>query len=112
MFARFVTDIFHSREKSRVPAWCDRILYKGNILEQLSYGSANLRFSDHRPVFGTFRCKVSLVDEVAKDELSSQLYRDRKNQLRYGHSTAGRDEDDEDLLDFEPLRPGRKLFRN
>lgn len=98
-----------SREKNRAPAWCDRVLWKGSILEQVSYGSADtVRFSDHRPVFGTFKCKVSLVDEITKDDLSAQIYRQRKDQLRYRTGTGDVYEEDneDDLLDFEPLAPG------
>ncbi|GAA0169041.1 phosphatase [Lithospermum erythrorhizon] len=45
-------DIFPSHEKRRTPAWCDRILWYGQGLSQISYVRGESRFSDHRPVYG------------------------------------------------------------
>lgn len=69
------------REKARIPAWCDRVLWKGSNLRQLHYSSANLRFSDHRPVWAIFTCMISVVDEKQKAHLQHTLYR------KYRHST-------------------------
>ncbi|CAO2833085.1 unnamed protein product [Amaranthus hypochondriacus] len=52
-----------SPSKRRTPAWCDRILWKGDGVHQLSYerkDSSKYQFSDHRPVYGTFRVEVSV----------------------------------------------------
>lgn len=48
------------------------------------------------------------MDEIAKDELSSQLYRQRKDQVRYrqGRGDTYEEDDEDDLLDFEPVAPG------
>lgn len=54
-----------SKSKRRTPAWCDRILWHGNGIQQLSYIRGESRFSDHRPVCATF-----LVD-VAVDMMGS-----------------------------------------
>ncbi|RKP08950.1 Endonuclease/exonuclease/phosphatase, partial [Thamnocephalis sphaerospora] len=43
------SDQYDTSEKARIPAWTDRILYKGKSLELLEYSHANLRISDHRP---------------------------------------------------------------
>ena len=96
------------REKSRIPAWCDRILWKGKELHQLSYGCANIRFSDHRPVFATFQCMVSVVDEHLRDQLSRELYLKRKIAVGdvKGRFSTTLDEDEDDLLDLGPLVPG------
>ncbi|KAH7445503.1 hypothetical protein KP509_01G012000 [Ceratopteris richardii] len=41
-------------EKRRTPAWCDRILWHGKGLKQLSYRREELNLSDHRPVMAVF----------------------------------------------------------
>ncbi|XP_024927777.3 type I inositol polyphosphate 5-phosphatase 10 isoform X1 [Ziziphus jujuba] len=47
-----------SKKKRRTPAWCDRILWHGNGIRQLSYIRGEFRFSDHRPVCATFMVDV------------------------------------------------------
>ncbi|THU59398.1 hypothetical protein C4D60_Mb07t01750 [Musa balbisiana] len=42
-------DVMNQKEKCRTPAWCDRILWYGRGLNQLSYFRGESRFSDHRP---------------------------------------------------------------
>ncbi|GLT93404.1 hypothetical protein SLE2022_111980 [Rubroshorea leprosula] len=49
----FAGEIVEKRNKRR-PAWCDRILWHGAGISQLSYIRGENRFSDHRPVFATF----------------------------------------------------------
>ncbi|PWA75501.1 Endonuclease/exonuclease/phosphatase [Artemisia annua] len=41
--------------------WCDRILWYGRGLHQLSYLRGESRFSDHRPVYSLFWAVVELV---------------------------------------------------
>ncbi|VAI72161.1 type I inositol polyphosphate 5-phosphatase 10-like isoform X1 [Triticum aestivum] len=47
-----------SKKKRRTPAWCDRILWHGDGIEQLQYLRGESRFSDHRPVWGVFAVEV------------------------------------------------------
>ncbi|KAG0662753.1 inositol-1 [Maudiozyma exigua] len=69
------TKTYDTSEKMRIPAWTDRILSKGEILNQLRYGYAeNVLFSDHRPVYATFEATLTVVDERKKETLFSEIY--------------------------------------
>lgn len=57
------TDQYDTSEKKRVPAWCDRIFYRGgNRITPLAYDSLVVRVSDHRPVLGVFRIQAKTMD--------------------------------------------------
>lgn len=94
-------------EKARIPAWTDRILRKGTNLRQINYNTAPLRFSDHRPVYATFQCTVSIVDEAVREALSREIY--EKRRVEVGGTianTAADDTDDEDLIGYDQIEPG------
>ncbi|KAL3839573.1 hypothetical protein ACJIZ3_024164 [Penstemon smallii] len=57
---RYVVQTATSKEKRRTPAWCDRILWKGEGLKQLCYTRGESRFSDHRPVYSLFSIELNL----------------------------------------------------
>ncbi|KAK4767488.1 hypothetical protein SAY86_015238 [Trapa natans] len=50
-----------SKEKRRTPAWCDRILWRGEGIKQMWYVRGESRFSDHRPVYSLFSVQVDLL---------------------------------------------------
>lgn len=73
------SDDYDTSEKSRIPAWTDRILFKKNYPtrveenngnfdygEILFYGRAELKTSDHRPVIAEIKIDVLKVDNVKR----------------------------------------------
>ncbi|KIY47483.1 DNase I-like protein [Fistulina hepatica ATCC 64428] len=67
------TQYYDTSEKMRIPAWTDRILYKGNQLDLSVYSRAELMGSDHRPVFAIFRAAVRIIDAAKRTTLSKSL---------------------------------------
>ncbi|KAE8728871.1 putative Plant invertase/pectin methylesterase inhibitor superfamily [Hibiscus syriacus] len=53
-------------KRKRTPAWCDRILWHGSEIYQLSYERKESRFSDHRPVCSTFWVSVEATEDGSK----------------------------------------------
>ncbi|KAF2474766.1 uncharacterized protein BDR25DRAFT_280286 [Lindgomyces ingoldianus] len=101
------TDTYDTSEKARIPAWCDRVLRKGDNIRQINYDAAPLKFSDHRPVYATFQCLISKVDEKKRERLSQEMYRQRRGVV--GDTRAGgglEDTDDEDLIGYDSIEPG------
>lgn len=91
-------------EKARIPAWCDRILRKGDRLRQTTYNHVpTFRFSDHRPVYAHFICTVEIVDEKHKNRLNTELYEQRRAAVG---SIATNADSDEDLIGYESIEPG------
>ncbi|KAG6041589.1 hypothetical protein E4U41_003326 [Claviceps citrina] len=63
------TDTYDTSEKRRSPAWCDRILFRGQgRIRQLDYTRHEVRVSDHRPVTGSFRLWVKKVDRTRRSK--------------------------------------------
>ncbi|GAA89592.1 SacI domain and endonuclease/exonuclease/phosphatase family protein [Aspergillus luchuensis IFO 4308] len=94
---------YDNSEKARIPAWCDRILWRGTNLRQINYGSADLRISDHRPVWAVFTCIINVVDEARKSKIQQSLYKERQNNLRLGDMTTQVQKVDGELIAFEHI---------
>ncbi|ORY78942.1 Endonuclease/exonuclease/phosphatase [Protomyces lactucae-debilis] len=58
------SDQYDTSEKARVPAWCDRIYYRGlgGNMSCTSYKQHTCRVSDHRPVSALLSFQVKTVD--------------------------------------------------
>ncbi|KAB5595370.1 hypothetical protein CTheo_1242 [Ceratobasidium theobromae] len=77
---------FDSSEKHRIPAWCDRILFRsrGDRVHCDHYRRYEPNVSDHRPVSGGFRVEVKSVDRDAWISVRTQVqeeWQERQCQL-------------------------------
>ena len=66
------TDVYDSSSKQRVPSWCDRVLYNGDV-EVGAYRAFDIRISDHRPVAAEFLLKCKSYDAFKKMQLTEML---------------------------------------
>lgn len=56
------SDAYDTSVKHRAPAWCDRILYRGDgNVKQLEYRRHEIQASDHRPVSALFVMRVKKI---------------------------------------------------
>ncbi|XP_065185036.1 inositol polyphosphate 5-phosphatase OCRL-like [Sycon ciliatum] len=67
------TDQFDSSEKWRMPAWCDRVLFRGEGVEVAKYRShMELKTSDHKPVSALLRVPVKVSDPALEKEVFAE----------------------------------------
>jgi synaptojanin len=67
---------------------------------------ACLRFSDHRPVWASFECMISIVDEQMKGALREALFNESHREVnRLTRSKTGDDEDADSMI-YRPIAPG------
>lgn len=99
------TETYDSSEKQRIPAWTDRVLWRGDAVTALAYGSSPVRCSDHRPVFALFRVKVRVEDERKKGALRRELDVQRRQQ------GGGSGSEEDVLVEMDAPRSGPKNGR-
>ncbi|KAJ5674856.1 uncharacterized protein N7477_004790 [Penicillium maclennaniae] len=99
------TDNYDTSDKSRIPAWCDRILWRGANVRQTQYQTAQLRVSDHRPVWSIFDCVIDVVDVGLRDRLRRLLYREKQHDA-LSNSVHLLDLDEDDSVAQLSIAPG------
>ena len=79
------TSAYDTSKKQRVPAWCDRVLWKRHpkIKQQLLRSLPDIKFSDHRPVFAQFQIFSNKVDQERVEKREEQLYQQTRFQSMY-----------------------------
>ncbi|KAJ5919019.1 hypothetical protein N7466_009962 [Penicillium verhagenii] len=99
------TENYDTSDKARIPAWCDRVLWRGSNLRQTQYQVANLLVSDHRPVWATFDGVIDVVDHGLKDDLRRMLYEEKQRDA-LSDSIHLLDLDEDDSPPQGPIAPG------
>ncbi|KAI0922136.1 hypothetical protein AcW2_006915 [Taiwanofungus camphoratus] len=67
---------YDTSEKARVPAWCDRVLWRSrepSRVEQLHYKRYEANVSDHRPISAGFRMTVKSVRHDARAQVKAEV---------------------------------------
>lgn len=60
----------------RTPAWCDRILFRGNGMRIRSYRRHEIFASDHRPVSAIFTVPIQQIDRERRQAGCDRLWRE------------------------------------
>ncbi|XP_035898658.1 inositol polyphosphate 5-phosphatase OCRL-like [Anopheles stephensi] len=103
------TDEWDSSEKSRTPAWCDRILWKGQRIELLRYRSVmQLRKSDHKPVYADFKVDAQAKDQAMLKKISEEVL---KTVDKYENDNQPQITVEQTDLDFGLIRFNEKYSR-
>ncbi|WVW85734.1 hypothetical protein I302_107772 [Kwoniella bestiolae CBS 10118] len=68
------TNDYDSSEKRRIPAWCDRILYrKSPHIKPLNYRRYEPTVSDHRPISGGYQITLKSADSLKEMDVRREL---------------------------------------
>lgn len=73
------SDVYDTSEKARTPSYTDRILWRSITPDvrtnQLYYGRAEVKTSDHRPVSAMFDVEIEICDETRLYQEYIQIYK-------------------------------------
>jgi endonuclease/exonuclease/phosphatase family metal-dependent hydrolase len=70
------SDEYDTSEKRRIPAWCDRVLWRARDptrVQQLHYRRYEPDISDHRPVSAAFRVLVKSIRQDARSKMREEV---------------------------------------
>ncbi|KAJ5073472.1 type 2 inositol 1,4,5-trisphosphate 5-phosphatase [Anaeramoeba ignava] len=92
------TNIYDTSEKRRIPAWCDRILFRGKGIQQENYRRHEYLYSDHKPVSSIFQVKVCKIIPEKQQQYRSKLIKelDKIENETIPHATV-----DKNMIVFE-----------
>jgi len=76
------TENYDTSPKLRIPAWCDRILFKAKNIKQKYYKSVDVCSCDHRPIKSLFEVIVTKIDKETKKKIEIELYNEQLNILK------------------------------
>uniref|UniRef100_T1GA03 Inositol polyphosphate-related phosphatase domain-containing protein n=1 Tax=Megaselia scalaris TaxID=36166 RepID=T1GA03_MEGSC len=104
------TDHYDSSEKQRAPAWCDRILRKGDRIKLLHYDSVmEIRQSDHKPVYAVFSSGIKTKDDKKYKRVHEDVL---KTVDKYENDNQPQISVEKTEIDFNEIRFNEKFSRD
>lgn len=74
------TNNYDSSAKERIPAWCDRILYRvhepssnSEKIRPLEYRSWSATPSDHKPISGLYAVRIKKMDREVRQKIRDEM---------------------------------------
>ena len=67
---------YDTSEKSRSPAWCDRVLWRSSVasrVRQINYRRYEANLSDHRPISAGFTITVKSISHEVRAEVKEEI---------------------------------------
>ncbi|KAL5281416.1 OCRL family protein [Megaselia abdita] len=104
------TDQYDSSEKMRAPAWCDRILRKGDRIQLILYDNVmEIRQSDHKPVYAVFSVGIKTKDDKKYKRVHEDVL---KTVDKYENDNQPQISVEKTEIDFNEIRFNERLTRD